>query len=47
MTLKVLPTQDQNKYLFKVDVDMFGLPNKPYGGHEVVVEFSNPALDNK
>lgn len=37
---------DQSKILFKVDVDLFGLPKMPYGGHEVVVEFSNQGLNN-
>lgn len=36
----------QNKFFFKVDVDLFGLPDQPYGGHEVVVEFSNEDLQN-
>lgn len=37
----------QNKIFFKVEVDLFGLPSMPYGGHEVVVEFSSPGLDNQ
>jgi len=36
----------KNKIFFKVDVDLFGLPNIPYGGHEVVVEFANKKLNN-
>jgi hypothetical protein len=31
----------QNKVFLKVEVDLFGLPNVAYGGHEVVVEFSH------
>lgn len=36
-----------NKIYFKVDVDLFSLPDPPYGGHEVVVEFSSIGLNNK
>ena len=35
-----------SKVFFKVEVDLFGLPNAPYGGHEVVVEFGSDNLDN-
>jgi len=36
-----------NKIYFRVDVDLFSLPNAPYGGHEVVVEFNSVGLNNK
>lgn len=36
-----------NKIYFKFDVDLFSLPNAPYGGHEVVVEFNSVGLNNK
>ena len=36
----------QNKIYFNVEVDLFGLPDQPYGGHEVVVEFSTANLHN-
>lgn len=36
-----------NKIYFKVDVDLFSLPDAAYGGHEVVVEFSSIGLNNK
>lgn len=39
MTLRVHPS-DKGTFNLEVEVDLLGLPDGPYGGHEVVVEFN-------
>ena len=38
MTVQILSSK-QGQFNLKVDVDLLGLPNAPYGGHEVVIDF--------
>lgn len=45
MTMQVL-SSEQGSFNLKVDVDLLGLPNAPYGGHEVVVNFHINDFEN-
>jgi hypothetical protein len=45
ITVKALKHAD-NRIYFKIEVDLFSLPDASYGGHEVVVEFYSVGLQN-
>ena len=45
VTIQALPSQT-GTFQFKTSVDLLGLPDEPYGGHEVVVEFQIDNFNN-
>ena len=46
--MKLLPNPTEtSSAVIRVEVDLLGLPEAPYGGHEVVVEYKVLSFDNE